>query len=469
MSLARILLVDDEPQMVRLLERLLGHLEGVRFEKAYSGEEALEKVYRLLPEVVVADIKMPGMDGLELLERIRERDNTISVILITGYGTIEMAVEAIKKGAYDFLPKPFEANHLRRLVQRALERSLLLRENLRLKTQREKWWESLGMVGDSPIFRELMGLVERVARSDATVLIRGESGTGKELIARAIHHLSERSSREMVTVNCAALPESILESELFGYVKGAFTGAETAKEGLFVKADGSTIFLDEIGDMSPPLQVKILRVLQEREVRPLGSTRVLKVDVRVIASTNQDLESKMASGKFREDLYYRLNEVTLWVPPLRERGEDILLLAQHFLQEYAQKYGRQGLIFSPEALEFMLQQPWRGNVRELKNTIKRAVLLAPENEIRPEDLRLLSAQSRNLRDRPWKAKPYHQAKREVLDRFAREYLENLLRSTGGNISRAARLAGLKRQSLQRMLRHYGLKIPLSPDSEDLSS
>ncbi|QJA05482.1 sigma-54-dependent Fis family transcriptional regulator [Thermosulfurimonas marina] len=453
----KVLLVDDEPQMVRLLERLLSPLE-VSFERAYSGEEALEKVYRFLPEVVVADIKMPGMDGLELLRRIRERDNTISVILITGYGTIEMAVQAIKEGAYDFLPKPFEKDHLRHLVKRALERSLLLRENLFLKAQ-EKWWEPLGIVGESPVFRELMRLVERVARTDATVLILGESGTGKELIARAIHHLSERSSRKMVTVNCAALPESILEAELFGYVKGAFTGAERNKEGLFSQAHGSTIFLDEIGDMPSSLQVKLLRVLQEKEIRPLGSTQVLKVDVRVIASTNQDLEAKIAAGEFREDLYYRLNEVILRVPPLRERGEDILLLAQHFLREYAHQYGKEGLNFSPSALEFLLEQPWKGNVRELKNTIKRAVLLTSGSQITPEDLKgaPFSSYREETNASSLGFKTYHQAKREALDRFAREYLERLLRSTQGNISQAARLAGLKRQSLQRMLRRYGLQ------------
>ncbi len=457
----RILLVDDEPQMVHLLERLLSPLRGVEFERAYSGEEALRKVSRFLPEVVVADIRMPGMDGLELLRKIRERDHTISVILITGYGTIEMAVKAMKEGAYDFLPKPFDKDHLRHLVERALERSLLLRENLRLK-RRHEWWESLGLIGDSPIFRELMCLVERVARTDATVLILGESGTGKELIARAIHHLSERSSRQMVTVNCAALPESILESELFGYVKGAFTGADKTKEGLFLKAHRSTIFLDEIGDMPLSLQVKILRVLEEREIRPLGSTEVKQVDVRVIASTNQDLEAKMAAGQFREDLFYRLNEVVLWVPPLRERGEDILLLARHFLQQYAERYSREGLQFSPEALEFLMRQPWKGNVRELKNTIKRAVLLAPGKEITPEDLRVSVLEGRDFEAETTFLNSYHKARKEALDRFAREYLKKLLRSTGGNISQAARLAGLKRQSLQRMLRRYGLQPSDSP-------
>ncbi|OAQ21435.1 sigma-54-dependent transcriptional regulator [Thermosulfurimonas dismutans] len=457
MPKATVLLVDDEPQMVRLLQKILKPLSELRLEIALSGEEALEKVYRLLPEVVVSDIKMPGMDGLELLERIRERDSTISVILITGYGTIEMAVEAIKKGAYDFVNKPFDKDHFRHLVKRALERTQLLRENLRLRSAEESWWESLGIIGQSPVFRELMAMVEQVARCDIAVLIRGESGTGKEQIARAIHHLSDRREKKMVAVNCAAIPENILESELFGYVKGAFTGAERDHPGLFQEAHGSTIFLDEIGDMPLNLQVKLLRALQDGEVRPLGATCPVKVEVRVIASTNQDLEEKIAAGQFREDLYYRLNEVTLWVPPLRERGEDILLLARHFLQKYAKEYQREDLDFSPEALEFLMRHPWKGNVRELKNAVKRAVLLAKGSAITPEDLR------DSLRDfykpRPSEAifhKPYHQAKKEVLEQFARRYLEGLLRSTRGNVTQAARLAGLERQSFQRLLRQYGI-------------
>lgn len=453
---ATVLLVDDEPEMVLLWERILRGLPGVRFERAYSGEEAWEKVQRLLPEVVVADLKMPGLDGLELLARIRERDETISVLIVTGYGTIERAVEAIKKGAYDFITKPFEKERLRHLVERALERSLLLRENRRLKALKDDfWWEELGIIGRSPLMRELLSLVERVAPTNTTVLIRGESGTGKELIARAIHHLSPRRSWRMVTVNCAAIPENILESELFGYVKGAFTGADRDKTGLFQEADGSTIFLDEIGDMPPSLQVKLLRVLQDGEVRPLGSTQSRRVNVRVIASTNQDLEKKMAEGHFREDLYYRLNEVTLWVPPLRERGDDVLLLAEHFLEEYAREYGRPGLRFSPEALEFLKTQPWRGNVRELKNAVKRAVLLARENTITPGDLKL-SLRPGAPEARPFYLRPYHEAKREVVDEFARQYLEGLLRHTGGNVSQAARLAGLERPSFQRLLRRYGI-------------
>ncbi|NPB09819.1 MAG: sigma-54-dependent Fis family transcriptional regulator [Thermodesulfobacteria bacterium] len=461
MSEAVVLVVDDEPQMTRMLARLLGKLEGVRVETCLSGEEALEKVHTIFPEVVLTDVKMPGMDGLELLARIRKVDPTISVILITGYGTIEMAVRAVKDGAYDFIEKPFDKDRLRHLVRRAVERTSLLRENERLQRRRvTNVWEELGIIGDSPVMKKLFELVERVAKSDVTVLIRGESGTGKELIARAIHRLSDRRHRDLITVNCPALPEHILESELFGYVKGAFTGANTDKMGLFQVANGSTIFLDEIGDIPLSIQTKLLRVLQEKEIRPLGSTKTVPVDVRVIASTNQDLEAKITEGAFREDLFYRLNVVTILVPPLRERGEDIILLARYFLQKYSEKYGRKGLEFSPEALEFLLEQPWKGNVRELENLIKRAVLLAPGERITPLDLRDHQETSPSAVPEllsSYLEKPYNQAKRELVSFFSRRYLENLLLKTGGNVTQAAKLAGLERQAFQRLMRQYGLR------------
>ncbi len=461
MNEAIVLIVDDEPQMVRMLVRLLSKLEGVRIETSFSGEEALEKAKTILPEVVVTDVKMPGMDGMELLACLKEIDPTISVILITGYGTIEMAVRAVKDGAYDFIEKPFDKDRLRHLVRRALERSVLLRENRRLQRSRTtNVWKELGLIGDSPVMKRLFELVERVAKSDVTVLIQGESGTGKELIARAIHHLSDRSHKDLVTVNCPALPEHILESELFGYVKGAFTGATTDKMGLFQVANGSTIFLDEIGDIPLSIQTKLLRVLQEKEIRPLGSTKTIPVDVRVIASTNQDLETKIIEGSFREDLFYRLNVVTILVPPLRERGEDIVLLARHFLKKYSQQYGREELELSPEAIEFLLSQPWKGNVRELENLIKRAVLLASGKRLTPFDFQDHAGSVPPASPEIFSAyleKPYNQAKRELITFFSRRYLENLLLKTGGNVTQAARLAGLERQALQRLMRQYGLR------------
>ncbi len=455
----KILVVDDEPHMTRMLARLFRQIPHAKIETALSGEEALAKIEKFSPLVVVSDIKMAGIDGITLLKKIREFDSTISVILITGYGTIEMAVEALKLGAYDFIQKPFDSDRILHIVERALERTTLLRENERLKRKVITCaWERLGIVGESPAIQRVLDMVERVAQSDVTVLIRGESGTGKELIARAIHVLSERRDKELVTVNCPAVPEHILESELFGYVKGAFTGATTDKKGLFQVADGSTIFLDEIGDIPPNIQTKLLRVLQEKEIRPLGSTKTIPVDVRVIASTNQDLEAKIKAGLFREDLYYRLNVVTIYVPPLRERREDILPLAMYFLEKYAEEYGREGLNFSSEALEYLLRHPWKGNVRELQNVVRRAVLLSKGEVITPEDLAELTDSP--LRTDPfidYFEKPYAEAKKELLNSFSRRYVENLLFKTGGNVTQAARLAGLERQAFQRLMRQFGVR------------
>ncbi len=455
----KILVVDDEPHMTRMLARLFRQIPRAEIETSLSGEEALAKVEKFSPLVVVSDIKMAGMDGITLLKKIREFDPTISVILITGYGTIEMAVEALKIGAYDFIQKPFDSDRILHIVERALERTALLRENERLKRRVVTCaWEQLGIIGESPAIQRVLDMVERVAKSDVTVLIRGESGTGKELIARAIHILSDRRDKELITVNCPAVPEHILESELFGYVKGAFTGATSDKEGLFQVAHGSTIFLDEIGDIPPSIQTKLLRVLQEKEIRPLGSTKTIPVDVRVIASTNQDLEAKIKAGVFREDLYYRLNVVTIYVPPLRERREDILPLAMYFLEKYAEEYGREGLNFSSEALEYLLKNPWKGNVRELQNVIRRAVLLCKGDIITPADL--TEKEEHPVKLDPFVdyfEKPYPEAKKELLGSFSRRYVENLLFKTGGNVTQAARLAGLERQAFQRLMRQYGVR------------
>ena len=331
------ILVDDEPDMALMLRRLLSREENREVKAVFSPLEAVELVKTWAPHVVVADVKMPEMDGLELLATIRHLDPTISVIIITGYGTIDMAVQALKEGAYDFIEKPFDNDRMRHTVRRAVERTLLVRENDRLQKMAGSNGDVFyGMVGSSLPMKRVFELIMRVADTDATVLIRGESGTGKELVARAIHLLSSRRNKEMITVNCPALPEHILESELFGYVKGAFTGANRDKEGLFVTAHGSTLLLDEIADIPVSIQTKLLRVLQEGEVRPLGATKSIPVDVRILASTNQNLEEKIARGEFREDLFYRLNIVTINLPPLRERTEDIPLLAEHFLKKLNQ-------------------------------------------------------------------------------------------------------------------------------------
>ncbi|WP_022853772.1 sigma-54-dependent transcriptional regulator [Thermodesulfatator atlanticus] len=454
----RILVVDDEPHMTRMLLRLFRQIPEAEVEPCLSGEEALEKLSSFSPDVVVTDIKMAGIDGLALLKQIKQFDHTISVILITGYGTIEMAVQALKDGAYDFIQKPFDSDHILHVVKRAIERTKLLRENLHLKTEIASYArEKLGIIGDSPAIKRVLEMVERIAPSDVTVLIRGESGTGKELIARAIHQLSNRRDKEMITVNCPAVPEHILESELFGYVKGAFTGATADHDGLFKVAHGSTIFLDEIGDISPSVQTKLLRVLQEKEIRPLGSTKTIPVDARVIASTNQDLEEKMSQGAFREDLFYRLNVVTIYVPPLRERKEDILPLANYFLHKYSEKYGKEGLSFSSEALDYLVNRPWKGNVRELQNAVRRAVLLCRGDTITSQDFSEKTLPIQVDYFSLYLEKPYSQAKKELLESFSRRYVEELLLKTRGNVTQAARMAGLERQAFQRLMRQLQIK------------
>ena len=319
----KILIVDDEPEMLAVLEKVLYQNLECRIELATSGMAALQKLDQFKPDVLLTDIKMPDLDGLQLLKKTREIDPTITTIIMTGYGTIEMAVQAIKDGAYEFFEKPFDNNRIVRAVKRALEWTILIRENRQLQHRLSKDTSLDSMIGRSPRMMQTKDLLSRFAGSDATVLIRGQSGTGKEVAARTIHALSSRKSKKMVTVNCPALPEQILESELFGYKKGAFTGAETDKDGLFIEADGSTILLDEIGDIPISIQTKLLRVLQEKEIQPLGQTKSFKVDVRVIASTNQDLEAKMKSGDFREDLFYRLNVMSITLPSLDEIAEDI--------------------------------------------------------------------------------------------------------------------------------------------------
>ena len=456
----KALLVDDEPEMLTLLAKVLTRKCGCVVTTATSAEEALALVRADPPEVVLTDIKMSGMDGLELLRQLVGFSPAVTTILMTGHGTIDMAVQALKAGAYDFIEKPFDNERIIQTVLRAIERTRLLRENMQLHHRLGSEGNWHGFVGRSRRLLQTKDLLRRVAASNITVLIRGESGTGKELAARALHALSGRAERAMITVNCPALPEQILESELFGYRRGAFTGADRDKTGLFVEADGSTILLDEIADIPVSVQTKLLRVLQEKEVQPLGQNRTYSVDVRVVATTNKDLEAKIRCGEFREDLFYRLNVMTVTMPSLAQMITDVPLLAQYFLEKYSQEHGRENLEFSDKALQCLMRRKWPGNVRELENTINRAVLLCQGQVIKPMDLGGVEEEERcpflEGDQAQWLRMSYKEAKNVVLQQFNSAYLGEALTATGGNVTLAARSCGMERQALQRLLKRYDI-------------
>ncbi|WP_319549921.1 sigma-54 dependent transcriptional regulator [Desulfogranum marinum] len=457
-----VMIVDDEPDMLSMLRLVLQKKCNCDVITASSGKIALSLLNESSPDVIVSDIKMPDLDGLELLKKVRLHDPTISVVIMTGYGTIDMAVQALKDGAYDFLQKPFEKDHIVRIVSNCLERTSLLRTNIQLKERLKDLSLPQGFIGQSPALKGALDLLTRVADTDATVLIRGESGTGKELAARALHDLSSRKEKKMITVNCPALPENVLESELFGYCKGAFTGAMHDKKGLFLEAEGSTIVLDEIADIPVAIQTKLLRVLQEKEIQPLGQNKTIKVNVRVVASTNQDLEAKIKAGEFREDLFYRLNVVTVVMPSLREMKEDIPLLVHHFLSQFKHQYAREKLSLPTEVLQHLYKLEWQGNIRELRNAIKRIVLLAGEGDVVLDDLLPLlpdngkkqapSGGEPNLR--AYYHTPYNDAKAELVGHFSIGYISNKLTEHQGNVTNAAAASGMERQALQRLMRRY---------------
>lgn len=454
-----VMIVDDEPDMLSMLRLVINKKCNCDVISAPSGLAALEKLQTCRPEVIVSDIKMPDLDGLELLKKIQGHDATISVVIMTGYGTIDMAVQAFKDGAYDFLQKPFDKDHIVRVIRNGLERTALLRVNDQLREKLSDLAQPAGFVGQSPALKRVLDLLARIADTDATILIRGESGTGKELAARALHNLSNRKKKPMITVNCPALPENVLESELFGYSKGAFTGAMQEKKGLFLEADNSTILLDEIADIPVSVQTKLLRVLQEKEIQPLGQNKTLKVDVRVVASTNQNLEAKIRAGEFREDLFYRLNVVNVVMPNLLEMKEDIPLLIHHFLTHFKRQYDRENLVLSPYVLQHLYQQKWPGNVRELQNTIKRIVLLAVGERVDLADISAPENRNKLHETNDFETlytSDYNEAKAEIVSRFSINYLTNLLTRHEGNVTNAAAGCGLERQALQRIMRRYNI-------------
>ncbi|MGE4290568.1 MAG: sigma-54-dependent transcriptional regulator [Desulfovibrio sp.] len=452
-----ILLVDDEPDFARGIQRLLNQrFPNERIRTARSGVAALEAMSAEPSGVLLTDLSMPSMDGVTLLRRVLEEWPRTSVLLLTAYGTVQTAVESLKSGAYDFLTKPVEPDALFTAVQRGLERGRLLTENARLRGLLARQEGAPELIGESPAMRRLKEATAAVAESEYTVLVRGESGTGKELVSRTIHRLSPRNELPMLTVNCPAIPEQLLESELFGHVKGAFTGADRDRKGIFVNARGGTLLLDEIGDIPLTLQTKLLRCLQEGEIRPVGSSRNERVDVRIIASTNQDLETRIRDKSFREDLYYRLNVLTLAVPPLRERVEDIPLLSRHFLARACVEMNRACKEIAPEALAYLAGREWPGNVRELQNFIRRLAVFCSREVIDMTHVRLAEGQGVICRDDPNCPGPYKDAKEKVIESFTRVYARELLEATGGNVSEAARISGLSRVALQKILKRLEL-------------
>ncbi|MFQ5898322.1 MAG: sigma-54-dependent transcriptional regulator [Candidatus Methylomirabilia bacterium] len=446
---ATLLVVDDDPAVRQSLERTLMR-EGYQVVLASDGEVALERLRDRNADLVLADLKMPGLSGLELLRAAKVIAPDVDVIMLTAFGTVEEAVKAIKDGAYDFLTKPFQRNQLLRLIRQALERRALIQENRALQRRVEDLLRQGVVIGTSPAFRRMMGFVEQVATSSATVLIQGDSGSGKELVARAIHERSPREAGPFIAVNCAALPETLLESELFGYEKGAFTGAAGRKEGRFELANGGTLFLDEVADLSPFTQAKILRVLQEGEFERVGGTKTIRVDVRIVAATNQDLTRLVAEKRFREDLYYRLNVITVTVPPLRERREDIPVLAHHFLRVYAAKNNRHLEGFSEEALARLEGYSWPGNVRELENALERAVVVARGSTIQVSDLPESVAGATPLPEGVVTVRIG-----TPLGEVEQRLLEATLRATRGHKTLTARLLGIDPKTLSRKLKQSG--------------
>src|SRR3954454_5950132 len=451
MPKSRVLVIDDEAAIRDSLRMTLEY-EGYEFFGAATGQEGLALAEREAPDLVLLDVKMPGMDGIEVLERLRNMNDAVPVIVVSGHGTIQTAVEATKKGAIDFIEKPFASERVLVSLRNALDSRQLRDENRSLKKAVEVRHQ---MIGDSQGLKQVMAAISRAAPTNATVLITGESGVGKELVARTIHRNSLRSRERFVQVNCAAIPEELIESELFGHEKGSFTGATEKQVGKFEQADRGTIFLDEVGDMSPKTQAKVLRVLQEGEVERLGSARTIKVDVRVIAATNKDLEQEIEKGTFREDLYFRLSVIPIRVPPLRDRRDDIPALVRHFADLFSRDNNRRPQRFTAAALEYMQKARWKGNVRELKNTVERLIIMTPGEVIDVDDLRdIVRIESRNPAPENERERPG--TLREFKESAERTFLVGKLRENNWNISKTAEVIGTPRSNLYKKLEQYGI-------------
>ena len=464
----RLLIIDDEVDMRNGLQRLLSReFPSLEIITLADAEQTISYFERETADLALLDIKMPKMNGLDLLKHLIAKNPWLTAIMMTGFGSIATAVEAIKSGAYDFITKPFDKELICRTLNKAIERNRLLRENYTLKEQVCDKTKTNELIGQSPAFNLFRKNLETIARSNYTVLVRGESGTGKELTARALHNLSERKSKPLITktwVNCPAIPEHLLESELFGYTRGAFTNANQDQEGLFFAARGGTLCLDEVGDIPFAIQSKLLRVLQEGEIKPLGSAKTIRIDVRIIALTNLNLEKMIADRLFREDLFYRLNVVNLTTPSLKDLTEDIPLLAAHFVKKVCCELDLPLKRFDQWAITALMNRAWPGNVRELQNVVRRAVMFCPHDIITTEDLNFIENPPRAMSDsapyedfeRNGNFEAYKEAKERVITRFTQRYISALLRKTGGNVSQGAELSGISRVALQKIMKRQDI-------------
>jgi DNA-binding NtrC family response regulator len=446
----RILVVDDEEQMRDLLAKVLER-KGFRVAVAADGAEALAFLEREPADLVVTDVRMPGLDGMEALRAIKELTADTVVLIMTAFGSIDQAVQAVKDGAYDYVNKPFKIEEMLLTIEKALEERRLRQEVTSLRQEVRTRYHFENLIGKSRVMQEVFGLIEQVAGSRSTVMICGKSGTGKELVAKAVHYNSPRATKPFVAVNCAAIPAELLESELFGHEKGAFTGAIATKVGKFELATGGTLFLDEVGSMRLDLQAKILRALQEREVERVGGTRTIKIDVRVLAATNRDLKKAVEEGGFREDLYYRLNVVPITLPDLKDRQEDIPLLANHFVQKFAPESNPSVREIAKEAMAVLMSHTWPGNVRELENVIERAVTLGRGPAVLPGDLPAHLAGGTNPLERAVN-------KEATLEDLEKDYIAMILRRTRGHQIRAASILGIDRRTLYRKIRRFGIRL-----------
>ncbi len=458
---ARILVIDDEDSMCNFMEIMLAR-EGYSVDTANSGKEGVGLLRENNYDLVIADLNMPDMTGIDVLKEVRSFKQDQDLIVMTAYASVDTAIEAMKHGAVDYITKPFKVDEIKLVIEKSISHKRLERENTNLKRQLKGDNSFDKFIGTSEVVVDLKKAAVRIAATDSTVLIRGESGTGKDLIAKAIHHHSPRCGGPFVTINCAALPETLLESELFGHKKGSFTGAIKDKDGLFKVADGGTFFLDEVGNTSMAIQVKLLRVLEEKKITPVGDTRPIDVDVRLIAATNSDLEAEVKAGRFRADLFYRLNVIPIVIPPLRERTEDISLLAQYFVDRYCQKVKIETKEISPEAMKILVGYHWPGNVRELENTIERAVLLNRSSTLEISDLpeKLSCPKTVGAVSDVEPANP-------TLESIEKAYIHYVMTQTGGKKSKAARILGIDTSTLYRKLDRYKMKdIPGKSEGDD---